>query len=196
MLNILKRIYNIFIVFFEIVIPTISIISIFILFNLQIFYRYILALPIVWGNEACLILYVWAVMSGAAYAWRKKDHIQFTIVYDLISNKKQLYARLISNSIVIIFLGLILYPVTQQLIFMNRVSTSMLKIPYSIVFFPMLISFILIMIHSFTDLLDDIRKLKSDDSDFTETIYQDKYVEFEIEDDMVTAFEELEESGK
>ncbi len=196
-MNIVKKVWNYVLWFFEVIMPAVSLIGIFLIFNVQIFYRYVLESPLIWAFEASLTLFLWLIMFGAVYAWRKKEHVQFSIFYDLAPSKVQLFIRLISNSVVIIFLSIVVYPVSQQLNFLNRISSPQLDIPLSIVFLPMLICFILIIFHSFVDILHDLRKLKSGDGDYTETIYEDQYVELEPQDEeTITIFNEQGASTK
>jgi len=190
MLNILKKIILSIVKILEVYVPAIALVVLFTVFNLQIFYRYILNDPIRWANEVSLTMFLWAVMFGAAYAWRKKDHVAFTVLYDIIPEKGQLWMRLIGNFFVVLSLGIILYPVYDQLMFLKKLSSTLLNIPLNIVFMPMLITFILIMGHAIVDIVADIKKLLSKNDDYSEEIYTDQYEDDEDET-IPTALKEL-----
>jgi TRAP-type C4-dicarboxylate transport system permease small subunit len=165
----------------EVYIPAAALVVIFLVFNLQIFYRYVLNDPIRWANELSLMCFLWAVMLGAAYAWRKKDHVTFTILYDIIPAKGQLWMRVVGNVFIAISLLIVLYPVYDQLVFMQRLTSTSLNIPLHIVFSPMLVTFVLIIGHCITDIYTDIRKLLVSNGDYSEGIYKDEYEDDEDE---------------
>ncbi|MFA9458407.1 TRAP transporter small permease [Halalkalibacter sp. AB-rgal2] len=181
MLAILKKGAVIVVELLEVYIPAIALTILFAVFNLAIFFRYVLNDPLRWANEVSLMCFLWAVLFGAAYAWRKKEHVAFTILYDLIPDKGQLLMRLVGNTFIAISLIIVLYPIYDQLAFMQRLSSTTLDIPLSIVYSPILISFILIIGHCITDLYSDTRKLLSSGDDYSETIYSDQYDENEEE---------------
>ena len=53
------------------------------LFLLQIFTRYVLGRPFGWTVEACTAAYIWIVFWTSAFVLRERDHVAFTILYDL-----------------------------------------------------------------------------------------------------------------
>lgn len=55
--------------------------SVFVVFLLQILFRYVLRDPLGWTLELCLILWVWIVFFGCAFIVRHKDHVTFDILY-------------------------------------------------------------------------------------------------------------------
>lgn len=57
--------------------------TMFALFLVQIFARYILDRPLDWTQEACVILYIWGVFWTAAFLLKERDHVAFTVLYDI-----------------------------------------------------------------------------------------------------------------
>lgn len=55
--------------------------GVFIVFLLQIFFRYVLRDPLGWTLELCLILWLWIVFFGCAFIVRNRDHVTFDILY-------------------------------------------------------------------------------------------------------------------
>jgi len=55
------------------------------LFILQIFTRYVLGRPFGWTVEACVAAYIWIVFWTSAFVLHERDHVAFTVVYDLVS---------------------------------------------------------------------------------------------------------------
>ena len=79
--------------------------GIFVVFLLQIFFRYVLRDPLGWTLELCLILWVWLVFFGCAFIVRGKDHVTFDILY-LAAPKpvRRVFAILACLAIVVGFL--------------------------------------------------------------------------------------------
>lgn len=120
----------------EIYIPSISIITLFVAFFMQIFSRYVLNSPMVWPYEVAQISYVIAIMLGTCYAERNKENISFSIVYDAVPPTVQKIFDLISHVMIVGVLGFSLYSLIPFYeFFMTRFSV-VLKVPLGIVYFP------------------------------------------------------------
>lgn len=176
-----KRAFIFFLRIFEIYIPTIAFMVMFSVFITQIFFRYVLRDPITWSYEVTVIGFIWAVWFGAIYSLHKKDHVTFSLLYDLASPKTQMVFRLIGNTVVIIALSIALYPIYDFIRFMGRSSSTVLEIPFNLIYMPMLLAFIAFILHMLYDLTCDIRKLLKKEGDYSEIIYEDQYDNYESE---------------
>lgn len=56
----------------------------FVVFIIQIVFRYLLNLPIGWTNEVSTILWVWLVLWGAAFVIREEEEIRFDLIYGAV----------------------------------------------------------------------------------------------------------------
>lgn len=77
-------------------------VAIFAIFIAQIVARYILNLPVGWTVEACLTLWLWLVLWGAAFCLGDKDHVKFDLVFQMVSPaKKRIFAALSALAMVV-----------------------------------------------------------------------------------------------
>lgn len=148
----------------EIYIPVIAFALMFIIFILQIFYRYVLNMPLMWPYEATLILFIWAAMLGATYTRRKHQHVSFTVVYDKLSPKLQMIIRSIGNFLLSFSFLISLVPVYQYIKYLNYKKSTVLRIPFNIIYFPFVVMLILIICHSIYDLIIDLKNFTNNNS--------------------------------
>ncbi len=157
--TILKRSGMVVLDVLEIYIPTISFTIMFVVFIVNVFYRYFLNNPLTWPQEAISLTFIWTTVLGACYAQRKADHVVFSVVYDRLTAWGQLAFRLIGNSFIAIAFIIGLKPVYDFVTFMEFQKTSVLRIPFSVVYFPFLVFMVLIIGRMLYDLYKDIRIL-------------------------------------
>lgn len=75
----------------------------------QVLFRYIFRAPPFWTEEAARYLFIWASYIGAAYAFKKKEHITLTVVEQYLPSRfKSIYKQLI-NIVVLFMLGIFIY---------------------------------------------------------------------------------------
>lgn len=154
-----KRVGNIMLDTLEIYIPTAAFLTMFVVFNLNVFYRYFLNNPLTWPPEVISIAFIWTTVLGACYAQRKADHVAFTVIYDRLAARSQLFFRLIGNGFIAFAFMLALKPTYDYVTFMDFKATTVLKIPFSIAFAPFLIFMILIIGRMFHAIYLDLRML-------------------------------------
>ncbi len=125
----------------EIYVPAISFLVIFLVFIYQIFSRYMLSAPVSWSFDITMTLYVYAIMLGACYTLREKEHITFSMLYDMAGEKGKLAMRLCGN-LLVLSVFILSWPscfhyawtiVTSQI-----KKTSVLFIPYKYLYIPMI----------------------------------------------------------
>lgn len=129
----------------EIYIPSISFVVLFVVFLIQVFYRYFLNHPLAWPPEIISMAFIWTTVLGACYAQRLADHVSFTVVYERLPARGQLAFRITGNALVAIAFAAALVPVYKYITFMHFQRTPALDIPSSIVFAPFLIFQVLII---------------------------------------------------
>lgn len=143
-MKLLQQLVKIVLDIIEIYIPTISFIILFSVFNLQVFYRYALNQPLTWPPEIISISFLWTTILAASYAQRNNEHVSFSIIYDRISKQGQMVMRLIANGLVALAFLVALQPTYSFVMFMSFKKSTIFKIPYSVIFFPMIIFLVLI----------------------------------------------------
>jgi len=141
----LKRAGQLILDILEIYIPSVSFVVLFVVFLLQVFYRYFLNNPLTWPPEVISTAFIWTTVLGACYAQRLADHVSFTVVYERLSARGQLAFRLLGNLFVAIAFLIALVPVYRYVQFMEFQRTTVLRIPYSWVYAPFLVFQVLII---------------------------------------------------
>lgn len=103
-------------------------------FMVQVFSRYVLNDPIVWTLELCSLAYVWGVCFTAGALVREREHIAFDMLYQHVRPvPRRRLAIAISGLITLLFLAGL--PGTIDFVlFMGRMRTLDLRIPFDIVF--------------------------------------------------------------
>lgn len=153
-----KRIGSFILNFFEIYLSSTVFFLLFVVFLLQIFYRYFLV-PLTWPLEFTLMAFVWVTLLGACFAQRDYSHVKFALIYDSKNPKTQTWMRVIGNALVFIAFSIALYPSYRYVIFMSFKKSNVLKIPMSVAFSPFIIFLIIIIGRLGYDLYIDIKKL-------------------------------------
>lgn len=67
-------------------VATILFILFFIVVILQVFFRFVLSMPLTWSEEASRYLNLWSVLLGAALAVKYKDHLRVDLIDNLVKN--------------------------------------------------------------------------------------------------------------
>ncbi len=155
----IKKIGRIILDIFEIYIPVTTFTIMFSVFIIQIFFRYVLRNPLTWPYELTLLAFLATAFLGACYAFRKNDHVEFTLVYEKCSPKLKVFFRLFGNLLIITAFSIALKPVYDFIQFMSYRRTGVLRIPFSIGFFPFFIMMVLILGHCIYNFITDVRIL-------------------------------------
>ncbi|HHY56256.1 MAG TPA: TRAP transporter small permease [Chloroflexi bacterium] len=140
-----KRLGQVILDILEIYVPALSFVVLFVVFLVQVFYRYFLNSPLTWPPEVISMTFIWTTVLGACYAQRLAEHVSFTVVYERLSARGQLIFRLLGNAFVAVAFLLALGPVTNYVQFMAFQQTTVLRIPYSWVYAPFIIFQVLIV---------------------------------------------------
>ncbi len=151
---IVKKIAN----FFGVVVTAVAFSTIFVTFVVTIISRYILKTPVAWSYEIAILSYMWTMFFGVGKALERDEHVVFGLVYDSVSPKVQGVFRVLSNLILIILLGLVFFPSIDSLL-SKRMVTGVLKLPYKVVFAPLIFMFFDVLVRSILHLIRDIREL-------------------------------------
>ena len=144
----------------EIYIPSLTFITLFVAFLLQIFYRYFLV-PLTWPLELTLLCFIWTALLGGLYAQRDNSHVQFTIIYDMVKPKNQLWMRLVGNFMLLVSFCIALYPSYDYVMFMSYKKSNVMKIPMNLAYFPFVVFLIFMIGRLGFSLFIDFKKLRN-----------------------------------
>ncbi len=105
-------------------------------FVIQVGARFIFDQPLAWTDEAATILYLWAVLWGAAVVCRDKEHVAFDLLYQKAWAPTR---RRMALAAALLVGGLCAWALPGSLDyiwFMRRESTAVLGLPFHWVFLP------------------------------------------------------------
>lgn len=131
----------------EVWIPSMIFFAVFIMYFMMIIFRYILNWKISVLFEMTQILYLMCAMLAASYGGRTDRHVVFPLVYNKISRKGRNIFRLIADAVVVVLAGMMLGPSWEAIAFIARKKTSILKVPFNIIYMPFIIFMALSMIY-------------------------------------------------
>jgi len=142
----------------EIYIPTLSFALMFVVFIIEIAWRYLIV-PLTWTMEFSLMAFLWTTLLGACWALRDDSHVVFGLLYDSVGPRAQRLIRLAGNGLLFIAFCIALYPSWKFVAFMGFKKADVMQISMSIVFSPY-IAFTLLTIGRLGYLLwNDLRSL-------------------------------------
>jgi TRAP-type C4-dicarboxylate transport system permease small subunit len=156
--TVLKKIGVFLLDLFEIYIPSVAFSIMFVVFVLQIFFRYFLNRPLTWPYEVTIFAFIWTAILGACFARRHGVHVVFGLIYDKVSPKMQVIFRIIANGLIFAAFLIALKPSYEQVMFMAFKKSTVLKLPFHIAYSPYVVFVILILGHTLYDLIIDVRK--------------------------------------
>ncbi len=108
----------------------------FMVFVIQITARFIFNQPLAWTDEAATILYLWAVLWGAAVVCKDREHVAFDLLYQKAFAPMR---RRMALAAAVLVGGLAAWALPGSLDyiwFMRRESTAVMSLPFHWVFFP------------------------------------------------------------
>jgi TRAP-type C4-dicarboxylate transport system permease small subunit len=119
----------------EIYIPTLSFALMFVVFVIEIAWRYLIV-PLTWTMEFSLMAFLWTTLLGACWALRDDSHVVFSLVYDAVGPKAQRRIRIAGNGLLFVAFCIALYPSWNFVTFMGFKKADVMQISMSIVFSP------------------------------------------------------------
>lgn len=144
----------------EIYIPTISFALMFVVFIIEIAYRYLIV-PLTWTMEFSLMAFIWTTLFGACWALRDDSHVVFGLVYDSVGPKAQRLIRIAGNGLLFIAFCIALYPSWKFVAFMGFKKADVMQISMSLVFSPYIAFTVLTIGRTGYSLWNDVRSLVS-----------------------------------
>jgi len=108
----------------------------FIVFVVQIVARFVFKQPLAWTDEAAVILYLWAILWGAAVVCADREHVAFDLLYQSASPTVRRAMALTSCALIGALAAWGLPGALDYIYFMRRESTPVLGLPFHVVFAP------------------------------------------------------------
>jgi TRAP-type C4-dicarboxylate transport system permease small subunit len=108
--------------------------AMFVAFNLQILFRYLVNLPIGWTSEISAVLWIWLVLWGAAFVLREEEEIRFDLVYGAVGPGARRVMALVSAAALVALYTISFPAVFDYVTFMKVESTAYLEIRFDWLF--------------------------------------------------------------
>ena len=145
---------------FEIYIPAVAFMAMFISFVLQVFFRYFINMPLTWTQDIIVIGFVWTVLFGACYTMRAGRHVKFTMIYDMLKPKGAALSRLLGDLIIVVAFIVLIVPSWNYSFFLYFQKTPVFRINYTYVFIPFVYLILSVIGYTVKEILEDIRILR------------------------------------
>lgn len=137
-------------------------ITLFVVFVIQITARFGFNKPLVWTDEAAVILYVWVILWASATIVPEREHVVFDLLWNSVNARTRQVLKIVGN-LMIGGLSLAGIPASWDYVhFMNREGTPVLGIPFMWVFLPFVFLLIALVIRSVLGIRDAIRGIGLD----------------------------------
>lgn len=135
----------------DIAIAAIALVILIVLTSSGVFMRYILGQPYTWLEEVQLFCMVWIVFAAGGAAFRTGNHVAIEMVVELFPKKIQKVIEIFVDIVILFVIG---YLFMQSIGFIKLFvasgrSTSMIKIPYTLIYGIAPVSYILMIISYF-----------------------------------------------
>ncbi len=126
---------------------------------LGVVWRYIFNNPFTWLEEVQTSCMVWIVFAAAGAAFRSGNHVAIEMIVDLMPAKMQKVMEWLISIVVVVVIG---YLFKQSIGFIQVFiksgrSTSMLKIPYTVVYGIAIVSYIDMIISYFYSIIKGVK---------------------------------------
>ena len=108
--------------------------AMFAAFIVQIAARYVFNHPLGWTLEACVTMWLWAVMWGSAFCLSNDDHVRFDMLYYAVNHRlRRVFAGIAALAIVVALACAL--PATWNFVsFLTIKKSPTLRIPLAYVF--------------------------------------------------------------
>lgn len=120
----------------DIVVASAILAILIILTFLGVIWRYIFNAPFTWLEEVQTSCLVWIVFAAAGAAFRTGNHVAIEMIVDLMPEKMQKVMEWLISIVVVAVIGYLFFQSIGfiQVFLRSGRSTSMLKIPYAVVY--------------------------------------------------------------
>lgn len=159
----MKRVVRILLDIIDLYVPAITFIIMFLAFIVQVIFRYVpLLRPLPWAYDVTIFAFIWTTLLAACHVRRIRRHIKFDMFYLSQSELTRILFRLTANALVFLACTVSFMPTLSYLAFIHGDKSSVLRIPMSLGYGPIIIFIFLIGCYSAQDIILDIKELISE----------------------------------
>lgn len=126
--------------------------------------RYVIGRPLTWLEEVQLACMVWIVFAAGGAAFRTGNHVAIEILVDAFPRELQKVMEYIIGIITVLIIGYLFIQSVGfiKLFISSGRSTSMLKIPYALIYGIAPVSYIIMLISYFYTIYDGIKPVAAE----------------------------------
>jgi TRAP-type C4-dicarboxylate transport system permease small subunit len=103
-------------------------------FIAQVAFRYLLNLPLGWTEELCVLMWLWGILLGCAFALRDDEEIRFDLLLTHLGARGRRLCTLVGSAAAAVLLALSLPATWEYVVFMAREKSAALRLPMHWVF--------------------------------------------------------------
>ncbi|MBC7707067.1 MAG: TRAP transporter small permease [Rhodoferax sp.] len=131
--------------------------AMFVLFVIQVTARFVFNQPIVWTDEAVVILYVWIILWGCAAVVPEREHVMFDLVWNSVGLRARQVMQIVGN-LMLGSLALAGLPASWDYVhFMNREGTPVLNVSFMWVYLPFVLLLAALVIRAVLNIRNALR---------------------------------------
>jgi TRAP-type C4-dicarboxylate transport system permease small subunit len=155
----MRRVVSFIFDLFEVYLAVVVFASLILSVSAEVFFRYVLNRPSGQLFELSPYLFIWVIYLGGALATRYNQHVRFDLIYRSLPEKArrvlETFFDLLTNGVLLV----LLYPAVSYTIFLYRIPTSILRLPYTLVLMVFPAFIVLVLIHNFTSIVKNVLRL-------------------------------------
>ncbi|MDQ7829314.1 MAG: TRAP transporter small permease [Armatimonadota bacterium] len=134
--------------------------AIFLVILAQVAFRYVLARPLVWTEEAARYLYIWTCYLGAAMAFRRGTHVRIGAMVDRVPPAVRLWVHRLGLLGTAGFLG-VLAVQGAKLVWLSRSTLAItFPLPWSVIYAAAVLSGSLMLLYTWEALWEHFREAR------------------------------------
>jgi len=124
-----------------------------------VIWRRLIGQPFTWLEEVQLACMVWIVFAAGGAAFRTGNHVAIEVIVDLLPAKLQKLMEVLLSIVVVAVLGYLFYQSLGfiQMFLKSGRSTSMIKIPYALIYGIAPLSYVLMVISYFYSIITGVK---------------------------------------
>lgn len=129
-----------------------------------VLFRYAFKSPLFWSDELAIFCLIWITFIGGSMGLKQKASPSITIVTDLVSGKVKKILMILSNIILLVFVGYVLYLAINWISMPNilvQTSTAM-NMPKIYFYLSVPVSFVFMVIHVFNATVQSFTDVKEE----------------------------------
>ncbi|MFA5527608.1 MAG: TRAP transporter small permease [Peptostreptococcales bacterium] len=128
---------------------------------LQVIFRFIIERSLAWSEEMARYLLIWVTFLGASIGMKRKSHIGVEVVVNLFSERIQVFIRIITNMIMMVFLVAVIIWSQRLLAIVSQQRSPAMEISMAIPYTAIVVSSALMALYILYNILLDIIEIRN-----------------------------------